>query len=320
MPSYTAPVEDMMFLFEKLRDNKKYNELEKYKEVSSDLVKDILEEAAKINQNLILPLAKAGDENPAVLENGVVRTPPGYKEAYKKYIEDGWTSLSCDSKYGGQGMPKTVSAFFDEMLSSASLSFKLYSELSIGAYNCINHHASDELKNRYEFLKQDNTKLVLLMIGGENKRYSPHGIDYFDLSMKVIKSLKNFNAKLLVSFSRRTPKKAISIIDKSFSKYLKSYEILPMSENNPYPDILKNIDYAIVTSDSVNMISEIATTPIPVFIYKFPKESGKILDFLDDLESLGIIKILDNKLFIYTKTKLNTNKDTALKVNKFLGI
>ena len=149
MPSYTAPVEDMMFLFEKLRDNKNYNELEKYKEVSSDLVKDILEEAAKINQNLILPLAKIGDESPAILENGVVRTPPGYKEAYQKYIEDGWTSLSCDPKYGGQGMPKTVSAFFDEMLSSASLSFKLYSELSIGAYNCINHHASEEIKNKY---------------------------------------------------------------------------------------------------------------------------------------------------------------------------
>ncbi len=149
MPSYIAPVEDMMFLFEKLRDNKNYNELEKYKEVNLELVKDILEEAAKINQNLILPLAKVGDENPAILENGVVRTPPGYKEAYKKYIEDGWTSLSCDPKYGGQGMPKTVSAFFDEMLSSASLSFKLYSELSIGAYNCINHHASDEIKNKY---------------------------------------------------------------------------------------------------------------------------------------------------------------------------
>ena len=149
MPTYTAPVDDMMFLFEKLRNNQKYNELEKYKEVTSDLVKDILQEAAKINQNLILPLAKTGDENPAVLENGVVRTPPGYKEAYKKYIEDGWTSLSCDPKYGGQGMPKTVSAFFDEMLSSASLSFKLYSELSIGAYNCINHHATDEIKNKY---------------------------------------------------------------------------------------------------------------------------------------------------------------------------
>ena len=149
MPTYNAPIEDMMFLFDKLRNNKNYNEIEKYKEVNSELVKDILVEAAKINENLILPLAKSGDENPTVLENGVVRTPPGYKEAYTKYIEDGWTSLSCDPKYGGQGMPKTVSAFFDEMLSSASLSFKLYSELSIGAYNCISHHGTEEIKEKY---------------------------------------------------------------------------------------------------------------------------------------------------------------------------
>ena len=149
MPIYNAPIEDMMFLFEKLRNNKNYNEIEKYKEVNSELVKNILDEAAKINQNIILPLAKSGDENPTILENGVVRTPPGYKEAYTKFIEDGWTSLSCDPKYGGQGMPKTVSAFFDEMLSSASLSFKLYSELSIGAYNCIHHHATEEIKNKY---------------------------------------------------------------------------------------------------------------------------------------------------------------------------
>ena len=149
MPTYTAPVEDMIFLFEKLRNNKNYNEIKKYQEVTTELVKDILEEAAKINQNIILPLAKSGDENPTILENGVVITPPGYKEAYKKFIEDGWTSLSCDPKYGGQGMPKTISAFFDEMLSSASLSFKLYSELSIGAYNCISHHASDSIKNKF---------------------------------------------------------------------------------------------------------------------------------------------------------------------------
>ncbi len=149
MPSYIAPVEDMMFLFNKLRNNKKYNEIEKYKEVNSELVKDILEEAAKITQNLILPLARSGDDNPPILENGVVRTSPGYKEAYEKFIEDGWISLSCDPKYGGQGMPKTVSAFFDEMLSSTCLSFKLYSELTIGAYNCILKHGSDEIKNKY---------------------------------------------------------------------------------------------------------------------------------------------------------------------------
>jgi len=149
MATYRAPLDDMMFLFEKLRDNSHYNSLEKYKEVNSDLAKDILEQAAKITENLILPLAKAGDETPAKLENGVVRTPPGYKEAYKKFIEDGWVSLSCDPEYGGQGMPNTIKTFFDEMLSSASLSFKLYSELSIGAYNCIVHHGTDSIKKKF---------------------------------------------------------------------------------------------------------------------------------------------------------------------------
>ena len=149
MATYRAPVDDMMFLFEKLRDNSHYNSLEKYKEVNPDLAKDILEQAAKITENLILPLAKAGDEIPAKFENGIVRTPPGYKEAYKKFIDDGWVSLSCDPEYGGQGMPKTISSFFDEMLSSASLSFKLYSELSIGAYNCILRHGNDLIKKKF---------------------------------------------------------------------------------------------------------------------------------------------------------------------------
>jgi len=149
MPTYIAPVEEMMFLFDNLKDNKNYNEIEKYKEINSDLVKDILQQAAKINQELILPLAKVGDEKPCIYENGVVRSPPGYKDVYKKFIQDGWTSLSCDPKYGGQGMPKTVSNFFDEMLSSSSLSFKLYSELSIGAYNCILQHADDKIKNKF---------------------------------------------------------------------------------------------------------------------------------------------------------------------------
>jgi len=149
MATYRAPVDDMMFLFEKLRDNPHYNSLEKYKEVNPDLAKDILEQAAKITENLILPLAKTGDETPAKFENGVVRTPPGYKEAYKKFIEDGWVSLSCDPEYGGQGMPNTIKTFFDEMLSSASLSFKLYSELSIGAYNCIVHHGTDSIKKKF---------------------------------------------------------------------------------------------------------------------------------------------------------------------------
>ena len=70
MTIYSAPIDDMMFLFEKLRDNKHYNELKKYKEVNSSLAKDILEQAAKITENLIQPLAKMGDDTPCVFENG----------------------------------------------------------------------------------------------------------------------------------------------------------------------------------------------------------------------------------------------------------
>ena len=72
MPTYNAPLEDMLFLYEKLRDNKNYNEIDKYKEVTTDLVKNILEEAAKINQNLILPLAKAGVEHHVSKKGAVV--------------------------------------------------------------------------------------------------------------------------------------------------------------------------------------------------------------------------------------------------------
>ncbi len=149
MTFYNPPVEEMMFLFDHLKDNKNYNEIEKFKEINSDLVKDILVQAGKINQEVIHPLAKVGDESPCVYENGIVRSPPGYKEAYSRFINDGWTSLSCSPEYGGQDMPKTVSTFFEEMLSSASLSFKLYSELSIGAYNCILHHADEKIKNKF---------------------------------------------------------------------------------------------------------------------------------------------------------------------------
>ena len=128
----------------------------------------------------------------------------------------------------------------------------------------LNFFYYSELKNKYEYLKQNNEKTILLMVGGKNKRYTPQSIDYLNLSMKVIKTIKNTNGKLLLSVSRRTPQKAVRILDELFSKHLNNYEILSTSKNNPYPDILKSIDYGIVTSDSVNMISEIATTPIPV--------------------------------------------------------
>ena len=83
MATYNAPIDDMMFLFEKLRDNPHYNSLEKYKEVNADLAKDILEQAAKLTETLILPLAKAGDETPTKLENGIVRLHQDIKKLTK---------------------------------------------------------------------------------------------------------------------------------------------------------------------------------------------------------------------------------------------
>ena len=149
MTTYKAPTEDMMFLFNELCDNQYFKEIDDYKEINTDLVQSIISEAAKMTENIVFPLAKSGDDHGCKLENGIVRTPPGYKEAYEKFIADGWTSLACDPKYGGQGLPKSISIFFDEMMTSSSLSFKLYSELSHGAYNCIYHHASEELKNKF---------------------------------------------------------------------------------------------------------------------------------------------------------------------------
>ena len=98
MTTYNAPVEDMMFLFDNLKDNKNYKEIDKFKEISSDLVKDVLDQAAKINQEIVHPLAKIGDDSPCVYENGIVRSPPGYKDAYKNSLQmDGHLYLATQN-------------------------------------------------------------------------------------------------------------------------------------------------------------------------------------------------------------------------------
>jgi len=181
MTTYKAPTDDMMFLFNELLDNENFKEIDQFKEVNSELVQSIILEAAKMTENIVFPLAKSGDDHGCKLENGVVRTPPGYKEAYEKFIADGWTSLACDTNYGGQGLPKSVSVFFDEMMTSASLSFKLYSELSHGAYNCIYYHANDELKNKFL------PKMVQGKWGGTMCLTEPHcGTDLGILKTKAI--------------------------------------------------------------------------------------------------------------------------------------
>jgi alkylation response protein AidB-like acyl-CoA dehydrogenase len=119
------------------------------REVTADLADAILEEAAKLTEGLLAPLNRSGDEEECQWDNGVVTTPRGFKEAYKTYAENGWTALSGNPEFGGQGMPKMLSVLFEEMLHAANTSFALYPILSNGATLAIDSHASEELKQTY---------------------------------------------------------------------------------------------------------------------------------------------------------------------------
>ncbi len=190
-----------------------------------------------------------------------------------------------------------------------------------GALSFFNYSELKKIEEKkIKLIKSNKKNLILLMIGGNNKRYKPKNSDYYYLSMKIVEATKNLNCQLVVLLSRRTPLKAIKILNSSFLKRNENFHIMTSSEQNLYPDILKITDYVIVTSDSVNMISETATLPTPLFVSYLSKEISKISNFLKNLEELGIIKNFEGKLFNYKKVKLNTNKETILKVNKFLGL
>ena len=190
-----------------------------------------------------------------------------------------------------------------------------------GALTFFNFNELNKFQEReINLIKRSKKNLVLLMIGGNSKRHKPKNFDYYHLSMKVLEATKNLNCKLLVLLSRRTPLKAAKILNYSFIKHDENFQIVTSTEQNPYPEILQIADYIIATSDSVNMVSETATLPIPLFVSKFSKETGKISNFLNNLEDLGILKKFEGQLFHYYKNTLKTNQETILKVNKLLGL
>jgi alkylation response protein AidB-like acyl-CoA dehydrogenase len=149
MPGYAAPLRDMRFLLNEFVDPARLRALPGCEEITPDLVDPILEEAGKLCSEVLFPLNRSGDEEGCTLENGVVRTPKGFPEAYRLYCEGGWASLACDPAYGGQGLPKSVALLFEEMMCSANLSFGMYPGLSHGAYAAVSKHGTQELRDRY---------------------------------------------------------------------------------------------------------------------------------------------------------------------------
>ncbi|MFH3478814.1 acyl-CoA dehydrogenase C-terminal domain-containing protein [Xanthobacter variabilis] len=149
MQVYTPPLRDMRFVLHELHGSEELRHLEGLEEVTPDLIDAVLDEAAKLVTEVLAPLNQSADLEGCTYENGVVRTPKGFKEAYATFIEGGWNGIACDPKYGGQGLPASVNKLVEEMLCSGNLAFGICPGLTHGAYEALIHHASDELKDRF---------------------------------------------------------------------------------------------------------------------------------------------------------------------------
>jgi alkylation response protein AidB-like acyl-CoA dehydrogenase len=149
MTTYKAPLRDYRFVLEELLGVEQLAKLPGYEEATPEIFGAVLEEAGKLCEEVLLPLNRSGDEEGCHYENGVVRTPKGFKEAYRTFREGGWTALACDPEYGGQGLPHTLSFCVEEMICSANLSFGMYPGLSGGAYRALAMHGSDALKQKF---------------------------------------------------------------------------------------------------------------------------------------------------------------------------
>jgi alkylation response protein AidB-like acyl-CoA dehydrogenase len=142
MTIYKAPLRDYRFVLRELFDVGELAQLPGYEDATPDVFETVLEEGAKIAEEVLFPINRSGDEEGCTFENGVVRTPKGFKEAYDLFRQGGWTALACDPEYGGQGLPHTLQFFVEEMVSSSNMSFGMYPGLSNGAYSAIHRHGS----------------------------------------------------------------------------------------------------------------------------------------------------------------------------------
>ena len=148
MPSYTAPVKDMQFL---LHDVLKISEADipGYADLDRSFTEAVLDEASKVATDILTPLNAVGDREGCVLENGVVRTPTGFKAAFDTLREGGWMALDAAPEYGGQGLPYLMHTAVNETFVSANMAFNMYQGLTHGAYSAIVAHGTDDQKQKW---------------------------------------------------------------------------------------------------------------------------------------------------------------------------
>jgi alkylation response protein AidB-like acyl-CoA dehydrogenase len=149
MATWKAPLKDIRFVMDEVIGVATLAEIPGYEDATPDTIHAVIEEAAKICENVLFPLNRSGDEEGCTYENGVVRTPKGFKEAYKQFRDGGWTSVTCAIEYGGQGLPATVGFALQELMTASNQSFGMYPGLSHGAYEALSRHGTEELKKTY---------------------------------------------------------------------------------------------------------------------------------------------------------------------------
>jgi len=151
MPTYVAPLRDMQFVMhEMLEVENVFKQSAKYADIDKSTINQVLEEAGKFCEEVLLPLNQVGDkEGCRRHDDGTVETPTGFKEAYQQFIDAGWPALACDSAYGGQALPQLLNSAVYEMMNSANQAWTMYPGLSHGAYECLHAHGTDEQKKIY---------------------------------------------------------------------------------------------------------------------------------------------------------------------------
>ena len=148
MPAYTAPVRDMQFILNDVMDIQSAN-IPGYDDLDPDFLTAILNECGKINADVLAPLNAIGDTQGCTLENGVVRTPDGFKDAFEQVKDGGWTGIDCDPEFGGQGLPYLIGTAIGEMFASSNMAFGMYQGLTHGAYSAIHAHGTQQQKQTY---------------------------------------------------------------------------------------------------------------------------------------------------------------------------